>query len=83
MVGETTFRRLIDGLQLIEEYSVEGKVLILADAILTSAELSLIGSNAPTPVLVRDVSTLNCLKDVTYLVKRSGSLKSSLLLEMP
>ena len=69
VVGETTFRRLIDGLQLIEEYSVDGKVLIPADAILTSAELSLIGSNAPTPVLVRDVSTLNCLKDVTYLAE--------------
>ena len=69
LVGETSFRRLLDGLQLIDAYEVNGETLIPAGAELTSGHITTILRNAPQPVLVRDVVTLKALKDAHYLAE--------------
>ncbi|MDR2523895.1 MAG: DNA-directed RNA polymerase subunit beta' [Synergistaceae bacterium] len=69
IVGEAAFRKQMEGLELVSDFSA-GEDRVEAGARLTAAQLRLITSYDPQPVLVRDRDTLDKLVGAEWLVER-------------
>lgn len=68
VVGEASFRREMEGLELLVPYQGEG-VTIQPTESFTVGQLVHITRQAPRPIVVRDTETLATLKDVAYLAE--------------
>lgn len=71
VIGDASFRRLMDGLELIEPFKDEesGEVVVPAGAKLSSADLAKIVAVPPRPLLVRDTNSLDDLKDAAWFAE--------------
>ncbi len=69
IVGEAAFRRLLENLEIIEDYKVDGETVLPAGRRLSNADLMQIVSNPPQPVWVRDTEVLDSLCDAAYLAE--------------
>ncbi|MEG1798542.1 MAG: DNA-directed RNA polymerase subunit beta', partial [Synergistaceae bacterium] len=68
IIGDATFRRQMEGLELIDDYcdAATGEVIFKAGTRLTSSDLSRIVSCAPQPLMVRDVNVLEDSRDSAW-----------------
>jgi len=67
IIGEATFRKQLEGMELIYDHeSSDGKV-VSAGVPLTHGQIAIITSDGPRPVLVRNVEALEKLVDNAYL----------------
>lgn len=68
VIGDATFRRQMEGLELIEDYcdANTGEVIFKAGTRLASSDLSKIVSCAPQPIMVRDVNVLEDSRDSAW-----------------
>jgi DNA-directed RNA polymerase subunit beta' len=69
IVGESTFRRSMSGLELTESLDLQDGNVIEAGAILTPAHLSQLTAGVPPRILVRDIGILEDLKGKAYLAE--------------
>ncbi|MDR2179770.1 MAG: DNA-directed RNA polymerase subunit beta' [Synergistaceae bacterium] len=69
VVGEAAFRKQMEGLELVFDFSVEDTEIKAGDR-LTAAQLRQITSNDPKPIMVRDRDTLDKLVGVEWLAER-------------
>ncbi|HQA36927.1 MAG: DNA-directed RNA polymerase subunit beta' [Acetomicrobium sp.] len=69
IVGESLFRRELEGLELLEPYEVGDRVRIEANSPLTIKQLALITQDLRKPLQVLDTDKLFSLCDVTYLAE--------------
>ncbi len=67
IVGEASFRREMEGLELVEPFGDEAGHHIDAGVPLRLSQLNLITQLSQRPILVRDVKRLNALCDKAYL----------------
>lgn len=67
IVGEASFRRELEGLELVEPVQLEGDKRIEANSPLTAGQLALLTKGKPAEYMVRDVELLEELEDKAYL----------------
>jgi DNA-directed RNA polymerase subunit beta' len=69
VVGEAAFRKQMEGLELVSDFSVEDTEIAKGER-LSAAQLRLITSHEPKPLLLRDRDTLDKLVGVEWLAQR-------------
>ncbi|MDR1378239.1 MAG: DNA-directed RNA polymerase subunit beta' [Synergistaceae bacterium] len=69
IVGEAAFRKQMEGLELVSGFSAEDAEVAAGER-LTAAQLRLITSHDPTPILVRDRDALDKLVGAEWLAER-------------
>ncbi len=69
IVGEAAFRKQMEGLELVSDFSVEGTEISAGER-LSAAQLRLVTSHDPKPIMVRDRDTLDKLVGVQWLAER-------------
>ncbi len=69
LVGEASFRRDLEGMEITDAFDTSEGKRVEPDASLTLGQLSLITQEAPRPVSVRDTVALRALQDVAYLAE--------------
>ena len=69
ILGEATFRRLMEGLELIAPFEGPDGVAVDPTPALTMPQLSLISRAEPRRILVRNTEALKALEDVAYLAE--------------
>ncbi|MDR1978891.1 MAG: DNA-directed RNA polymerase subunit beta' [Synergistaceae bacterium] len=69
VVGEAAFRKQMEDLELVFDFSVEDTEIEAGER-LTAAQLRLITSHDPKPIMVRDRDTLDKLVGVEWLAER-------------
>ncbi len=79
VLGDASFRRATEGLELIKEFRSEGQdeVVIKAGSRLSSADLAKIVSMPPQPMLVRDTNVLDESEDSAWFaadVEKDGKV---------
>jgi DNA-directed RNA polymerase subunit beta' len=67
IVGEASFRRELEGLELVEPVQLEGDKRIEANSPLAAGQLALLTKGKPAEYMVRDVELLEELEDKAYL----------------
>ncbi len=69
IIGDTNFRRLMEGLELIDDFKSPdtGEILVAAGTRLTPSDLSVITGFSPRPVYIRDMNMLEENKDKAWL----------------
>ena len=69
VIGEASFRKKLEGMELIEEFvSSDGKT-VQKGLPLTLGQLAIITGNVPTPLDVRNVEAMEALIDSAYLAE--------------
>ncbi len=69
VIGEASFRKRLEGMELIEEFiSTDGKTVQKGQP-LTLGQLAIITGNVPTPLDVRNVEAMEALIDSAYLAE--------------
>jgi len=79
VLGDASFRRTTEGLELIKEFRAEGQdeVVIKAGTRLSAADLAKIVSMPPQPMLVRDTNVLDESEDAAWFaadVEKDGKV---------
>ncbi len=69
ILGEATFRRSMEGLELISPFVAEDGTTVEPTPALSMAQLALISRFAPRPIVVRNTEVLKELEDVAYLAE--------------
>ncbi len=69
ILGEASFRREMEGLELIESVEVEDGKTIEAGSVLTMGQLMLVTRNSPVDIWVRDLDVLESLEEKAYLAE--------------
>lgn len=69
VVGEAAFRKQMEGLELVSEFS-SGDTYIPVGERLSAAQLRLITTHAPQPMMLRDRETLDKLIGVSWLAEK-------------
>lgn len=71
IVGDASFRRILEGLELITAFKdiENGEVIIPAGARLTAADLTRIASVDPRPLKVRDTRVLDEIEDAAWFAE--------------
>lgn len=69
VLGEASFRRAMEGLELITPYEGEDGTVLSPVSSLTLAQLALITRSAPRPILVRNTEVLRGLEDAACLAE--------------
>jgi len=87
IIGDATFRRSMEGLELIEDFIDEAKdIVVESGSRLSSSDLTKIVSAAPQPLKVRDIKVLESSIDSAWLasdvkVKDKLLIKSDTILD--